>query len=112
MSATTDRRALAPSQEAEDLARALHAAFLRLPDRLRARCKVAPTGNATIDRPVLVEADNGSDHYRGAVVAGERDEDGRWLLDDAFTLISLDYDDGPEAALVVCHGWNCHADRI
>ena len=63
-------------------------------------------------RPVLVEACDGSDHYQGVVVAGERDEGGRWLLDDAFTLLTLDHDDGPEAALVVCHGWNCHADRI
>ncbi|TPG55890.1 hypothetical protein EAH89_13195 [Roseomonas nepalensis] len=112
MSLTTESTATAPSAEAEALASALHAAFLRLPPKLQARCTVPPTGDAAIDRPVLVEADNGSDHYRGVVVAGECDEDGRWLLDDAFTLLSLDHDDGPEAALVLCHGWNCHADRI
>ena len=109
---TTERAAPAPSHEAWTLARALHTAFLRLPDRLRARCTVPPTGDAAIDRPVLVEACDGSDHYQGVVVAGERDEGGRWLLDDAFTLLTLDHDDGPEAALVVCHGWNCHAGRI
>ena len=112
MSLTTESTATAPSPEADGLARALHAAFLRLPPKLQARCAVPPTGDAAIDRPVLVEADNGCDHYRGVVVAGERDQDGRWLLDDAFTLLSLDHDDGPDAALVVCHGWNCHADHI
>ncbi|MFK4046390.1 Hypothetical protein HVIM_03887 (plasmid) [Roseomonas mucosa] len=112
MSLTTESTATAPSPEAEALASALHAAFLRLPPKLQARCTVPPTGDAVIDRPVLVEADNGSDHYQGVVVAGERDQDGRWLLDDAFTLLSLDHDDGPDAALVVCHGWNCHADRL
>ena len=109
MNATTEAP---PSEAAATLARELHAAFLRLPPKLRARCPVPPTGDAAIDWPVLVEADNGSDHYRGVVVAGERDQDGRWLLDDAFTLLSLDHDDGPDAALIVCHGWNCHADRI
>ncbi|APT60286.1 MULTISPECIES: hypothetical protein [Roseomonas] len=108
----TEHAARAPSPEARTLARALQAAFLRLPDRLKARCAVRPTGDAAIDRPVLVEACDGSDHYQGVVVAGERDEGGRWLLDDAFTLLTLDHDDGPEAALVVCHGWNCHAGRI
>ncbi|MDT8278668.1 hypothetical protein RQ734_21665 [Roseomonas mucosa] len=108
----TEHAATAPSHEAWTLAHALHAAFLRLPDRLRTRCTVPPTGDAAIDRPVLVEACDGSDHYRGVVVAGERDEGGCWLLDDAFTLLTLDHDDGPEAALVVCHGWNCHADHI
>ena len=112
MSLTTESTATAPSPEADGLARALHAAFLRLPPKLQARCTVPPTGDAAIDRPVLVEADNGSDHYSGVVVAGERDQDGRWLLDDAFTLLSLDHNDGTDAALVVCHGWNCHADRI
>lgn len=112
MSLTIESTATAPSPEAEALACALHAAFFRLPPKLQARCAVPPTGDAAIDRPVLVEADNGSDHYRGVVVAGERDGDGHWLLDDAFTLLSLDHDDGPDAALIVCHGWNCHADRI
>ena len=112
MSLTTECTVTTPSPEADLLARALHAAFLRLPLKLQARCAVPPTGDAAIDRPVLVEADNGSDHYRGVVVAGQRDQDGRWLLDDAFTLLSLDHDDGPDAALVLCHGWNCHADRI
>ena len=112
MSLITESFATAPSPEAEDLVRALHAAFFRLPPKLQARCKVPPTGDAAIDRPVLVAADNGSDHYRGVVVAGERDQDGHWLLDDAFTLLSLDHDEGPDAALIVCHGWNCHADRI
>ena len=108
----TEHTATAPSHEAWTLAHALHAAFLRLPERLRTRCTVPPTGDAAIDRPVLVEACDGSDHYQGVVVAGERDEGGCWLLDDAFTLLTLDHDDGPEAALVVCHGWKCHADRI
>jgi hypothetical protein len=34
------------------------------------------------------------------------------MLDGAFTLLTFDHDDGPQAALVVCHGWNCHANRI
>ncbi|MDU7519851.1 MAG: hypothetical protein E7K72_00420 [Roseomonas mucosa] len=112
MSLATESTAMSSSPEADVLARALHAAFLQLPPKLQARCTVPPTGDAAIDRPVVVEADNGSDHYRGVVVAGERDGDGRWLLDDAFTLLSLDHDDGPNAALIVCNGWNCHADRI
>ena len=112
MNATTDTTAVPPSEAAVMLARELHAAFLRLPTKLRARCAIPPTGDAAIDRPVLVEADDGSDHHKGVVVAGEHDADGRWLLDDAFTLLTLDHDDGPEAVLVICHGWNCHADRI
>ena len=114
MSAITEdtATAMAPSREADALASELHAAFLRLPPKLQARCTVPPTGDAAVDRPLLVEADDGSEHRQGIVVAGHRDEAGRWLLDDAFTLLTHDHDDGPEAALVVCHGWNCRAERI
>ena len=38
----TEHAARAPSPEARTLARALQAAFLRLPDRLKARCAVRP----------------------------------------------------------------------
>ena len=112
MSATTEETATAPGREAAALARDLHAAFLRLPAKLQARCEVPPTGDPAVDRPVLVETGDGSDHYRGVVVAGEPDDAGCWLLDEAFTLLTLDHDDGPEAVLVVCRGWICHANRI
>ncbi len=101
-----------PSREAADLARALHAAFGRLSEKTRRRCAVPPSGDAALDRPVLVEAADGSDHYRGVIVAGDRDERGHWLLDDAFTLLTLDQDDGPDAALVSCHGWNCDVVQL
>lgn len=112
MSAVIDPATLPPSQETMELAQALRAAFLRLPERRRQRCTVPPTGDAGIDRPVLVEAYDGSDHYTGVIVAGERDDAGVWLLDDTFTLLTLDHGDGAEAALVACNGWNCHVERL
>ena len=104
MTAGTETTATAPSRAAEALARDVRAAFLRPPAGLQARCAVPPTGDAALDRPVLVEAADGSEHYEGVVVAGDRDEDGRWCVDDAFTLLTLDTD-GPGAVLVTCRGW-------
>ncbi|MCG7354637.1 hypothetical protein WDZ11_23445 (plasmid) [Roseomonas mucosa] len=112
MSAVAGQGASVPSLESQSLARSLLAAFGRLPERVRRRCAVPPTGDAAHDRLVLVEAADGSDHYCGVIVAGGRDERGRWLLDDAFTLLTLDADDGPEAALVICHGWNCDVSDL
>ncbi|MCK8787935.1 hypothetical protein M0638_26625 [Roseomonas sp. NAR14] len=105
------RPAEAPSPAAAALARDLRAAFLRLPPGLRSRCRVPPSGDAWIDRPVLVEAGDHADHHEGIIVAGPRDEAGAWLLDAAFTLLTLD-DDGVTAALVRVHGWNCHVEPL
>ena len=112
MTAFTETPTTPLSQDAVDLARALRAAFQRMPERRRQRCTVPPTGDAGIDRPVLVEAVDGSDHYTGVIVAGERDQAGAWSVDDAFTLLSLDHGAGAEAVLVTCNGWNCHVERL
>ena len=112
MTVVTETSTIPPSPQAVVLAHALRAAFLRLPERRRQRCMVLPTGDAGIDRPVLVEAFDGSDHYTGVIVAGERDDAGAWLLDEAFTLLTLDHGDGADAALVACNGWNCHVERL
>ena len=112
MTAFNDPLAQPLSRDAIELAQALRAAFLRLPERRRQRCTVPPTGDAGIDRPVLVEAVDGSDHYTGVIVAGERDQAGAWSVDDAFTLLSLDHGACAEAVLVTCNGWNCHVERL
>ncbi|UFN51669.1 hypothetical protein LPC08_24425 (plasmid) [Roseomonas sp. OT10] len=105
------RPSVPPSPAAVVLAGDLRAAFLRLPPDQQRRCRVPPSGDARLDRPVLVEADDHSDHYQGIIVAGLRDDDGVWLLDASFTLLTLD-GDGPQATLVRCLGWNCRVEPL
>lgn len=100
-----------PSPAAVALAGDLRAAFLRLSPDLQRRCHVPPSGDAQVDRPVLVEADDYSDHREGIIFAGERDEDGAWLVDAPFVLLTLS-DDDEEAALIRCFGWNCRVEPL
>ena len=80
---------------------ALSTAFSRLPEGQR-RKHHPPSGSLLNDTWVSAEAANGMEAAEGIVVAGERDEHGRWLLDDDFTIFTAD------EQLIVCHGWNCH----
>jgi hypothetical protein len=50
--------------------------FFACPSICRPTARCPPTGNAATDQPLLVEADDGSDHYEGVVVAGECDRGG------------------------------------
>ena len=69
----------------------LGAAFSRLPPRLRTRCARPLTGNSLADTFVFVEADDISQqHLEGVIVDGERDEQGKWLLDGRFTVFTTD----------------------
>ena len=77
------------------------AAFSRLPEGRRRRCR-PPTGSILHDTWVSATADNGIENADGIVVAGELDDDGAWLLDQAFTIFTADEE------LIVCHGYNCH----
>ncbi len=109
MSTAPDPSAFAPSLAASDLAQALHEAFQALPLAVQARCRVPPTGDARLDRPITVHAGDYSDRYDGIIVSGERDEDGQWLLDTAFVLLTLDAE-GPTAILITVLGWNCDVE--
>lgn len=109
MSTAPDSLPLAPSLAACDLAQALKEAFQALPPAVQARCRVPPTGDARLDRPVTVHAGDYSDRYDGIIVSGERDEDGQWLLDMAFVLLTLDAE-GTTATLVTVLGWNCDVE--
>ena len=77
------------------------ASFSRLPEGKRRRCR-PPTGSILHDTWVSATADNGIENADGIVVAGELDDDGAWLLDQAFTIFTADEE------LIVCHGYNCH----
>ena len=76
-------------------------AFSRVPEGRRRRCR-PPTGSILNDTWVSATADNGMENADGIVVAGELDENGEWLLDQAFTIFTADEE------LIVCHGYNCH----
>ena len=93
----------------EELA-ALAAAFLRLPERQRRRCSHPVTGDGQADTLVFAAAHDGSCWYEGVIVAGERDEDGSWVLDTLFTIFSTDV--APEGELITVHGYNCHVERL
>ncbi|MBR0641261.1 hypothetical protein [Plastoroseomonas hellenica] len=45
------------------------------------------------------------------MVTGVRDDDGEWLLDTEFRLLTLDRD-GPGATLITVHAGNCHAELL
>ena len=81
--------------------RALAAAFGRLPEGKRRRCR-PPTGSLLTDTWVSASSPHGTESAEGIVVDGECDEDGQWLLDQDFTIFTADEE------LIVCHGWNCH----
>ena len=87
---------------------ALQAAFSRLPAGTRARATDPVTGSALRDTLVLVAAADGSAAYECVIIAGERDAEGHWLLDAEFTIFTTDVE--PSGELILCHGWNCHAE--
>lgn len=104
-------KARRPSDAAQALAHELRGAFFALPPSLKARCRYLPSGDATRDRPVWVFAGDYSEDYRGVIVAGLRDDDGDWLLDTDFRLLTFD-GDGPGATLITVHGGNCHVELL
>jgi len=66
-------------------------AFSRLPPRTRRRYAHPLTGSSLADTLVFVETDDISQqHLEGVVVDGERDQDGRWMLDGEFTVFTTD----------------------
>ena len=81
----------------------LAAAFSRLPEGKRRRCR-SPTGSSLSDTYVTATGHDCWQHAEGIVVGGEHDEDGQWLLDQPFTIFTADEE------LIVCHGHNCHVD--
>ena len=87
--------------ERERELRDMAAAFSRLPEGKRRRCR-PPTGSILTDTWVSATADNGMENVDGIVVAGELDDNGDWLLDQQFTIFTADEE------LIVCHGYNCH----
>ncbi len=98
-------------QQAHDASlAALTAAFLRLPERRRARCRAPVTGDGATDVLVLAEAGDGSGSYEGVIVDGEQDEDGCWVLDALFAIFTTD--DRPEGGFVLVHGWNCDVQPL
>jgi hypothetical protein len=83
----------------------LGAAFARLPLSTRRRCAHALTGTSLTDTFVSVETqDVSQQHLEGVVVDGERDEDGQWCLDGAFTVFTTDQE------LIRVSGWGCHVE--
>lgn len=106
------RQCRSPEQQAEHDAKlaALAVAFLRLPERRRARCAQPVTGDPLVDTLVFAEAGDGSAWYEGVVVAGERDGDGAWDLGAQFTIITTDV--VPEGELLLVHGYNCDMEVL
>ena len=87
----------------------LAAAFSQAPDRLRHRCAEQVHGDARHDTLVRAEAPTG-EAWEGVIVAGERDEDGVWLLDSEFTIFTDD--ERPEGQLITVQGWDCHVELL
>jgi len=80
----------------------LGSAFSRLPPGTRRRYAHPLTGNSLTDTLVFVETDDISQqHLEGVVVDGERDEDGRWMLDGEFTVFTTNEE------LIKVAGWAC-----
>jgi hypothetical protein len=83
----------------------LGAAFARLPAGKRMRCSVPVTGNSLTDTFAYVETEDVSQqHLEGVIVDGERDNEGKWLLDEQFTVFTT------EEEFVLVSGWGCHVE--
>jgi hypothetical protein len=91
--------------EREAIIASLGAAFSRLPAGKRRRCSVPVTGNSLTDTFVYVETEDVSQqHLEGVIVDGERDNEGKWLLDEQFTVFTT------EEEFVLVSGWGCHVE--
>ena len=80
-------------------------AFERLPPKMRLCFNAPPTGDRDIDTFVFVDALDNSLSIEGVVVDGLKDEDGKFCLDEEFTLFTIDND--PRGELLGIKGWNC-----
>jgi hypothetical protein len=90
--------------EREQTIRTLATRFSRLPPGQRRTTTWPLTGNSLTDTFVVVEAHDGSQTAEGVVVDGQRDETGAWDFDADFTLFTTDEE------ILLCHGYNCHAE--
>lgn len=86
--------------EREAMLTRLGSAFSRLPPGQQQRCAHPITGSSLTDTLVFVESDN-HQHLEGVIVDGKMDEDGQWMLDGEFIVLTT------EEGLIRVSGWNC-----
>jgi len=98
------------SHDATQTLAQLAEAFERLPPRMRLCLNSPPTGDRHKDTFVFVDALDNSLSIEGVVVDGVRDEDGKFCLDEEFSIFTIDND--PRGELLGINGWNCHVEIL